>query len=133
MYSVFEKLYAHVNEKTKVVKQNSAARNELQLIFRLAPFIRNDLKSLFSEFIICAHASSKRGGFVYFQSSRDTAKVLYAMSDDDRERWIISRSWRTARRHKWVETRHIHLLEGETLILWIIWFLRCGESLQNGF
>ena len=131
LFSVFERVYIHANETTRVTKPNKRARNELRLICRLAPFIRSDLKKPFSELIICSDASTKGGGVVYFKSSREVARELYAMTGTGHESWIESRSWMTAIRHKWVETSHIHLLEGEALILAIRWFLRCNENLHK--
>ena len=78
--------------------------------------------------VLCVDASLQGGGVVYKKEDPDRVLELTEGSDCERTRWICKTPWRVAIRHEWRFKAHIHVLEGEALILGLRWLIKNTEN-----
>ena len=150
LLSVLSEVYRFLSETNTAGVPPMRARMELNALLSLAPLIYADLRRPVAGKVMCSDASMKGGAVVYTNISQ--AEGLGFLSFQSRFRgcagflpreetkgkwlrinqypaWLRSRQWKTAVAHRWKATRHIHILEGEALILALRWWTRTQNHL----
>lgn len=150
LLSVLSDVYQFLNKVNTVGVPPMGARMELNTLLLLAPLVYADLKMPVAEKVICSDASMVGGAVVYTDISQTEALEFLANQSkfkgcasflqvegnkgkwirmNQYPHWLQSRQWKTAIRHRWKITKHIHILEGEAFILGLRWWCRSHQNL----
>lgn len=153
LFSVLQEVYKFLHSLSKKAgKPPVRARQELNVLVVLAPLIYADWKLPLAEKALCTDASLIGGAVVYTSISlKEGLELLGSQSRfkgcsgffqnkntegkwirmNQFPEWLQSHTWKTAVAHKWKYPKHIHILEGEALILGLRWWCRTQNNLGS--